>query len=84
VFLNSISYVAAHLNHIHDHDGTGGACAVCVHIAASEKLLKQLSSAYAATAVISVGLFVTLILLKPMRPCLGLNTLISLKVRLNN
>ncbi|MDR0904647.1 MAG: hypothetical protein LBN00_00495 [Oscillospiraceae bacterium] len=80
----SSAFIAIHENHEHDNDGADGGCAVCAHIAAAENLLKTVSAAAALSAVALGTMLAALIVLKSVRSGIADNTLISLKVRLNN
>jgi len=80
----SAAFVLTHAGHTHDHNGTGGSCAACVHIAAAENLLKSISAALAGAAIIYGGLSAALSVLKPGSFFTDFYTLVHLKIRSNN
>jgi hypothetical protein len=80
----SVGFIAENENHIHDHNGAGGACSTCVHISAAEKVINALGMATATAATaIAVCVFAYHIT-KSSVTNRGLNSLFSLKVKLNN
>ncbi|MDR3051101.1 MAG: hypothetical protein LBU67_05215 [Oscillospiraceae bacterium] len=84
ILLFSSLYTLENANHIHDHEGPGGACAACMHAQSAENLLKTLSTALVAAVVAIGGLLGLLSSLQPAQPRFGFSTLVSLKIRLNN
>ena len=80
----STAYILTHANHRHDHNGPGGDCTVCVRINAAERLLKTISTAAAGAALVFGGLSALLCAGKVPGCRKGFNSLIRLKVRLNN
>lgn len=83
-FFLSTAFIITHANHEHDHEGPNGTCATCFHLEATEKILKQLSTATGAGIfTVALCLFISYCL-KLSAPYRGLVTLIALKVRLNN
>ena len=80
-FLSTL-FITTHIHH--DHKGTEGSCATCAHLATFENLLKHLSIVMACAAL-AFGCFSAIHpILKPAVLCLGLFTLVHLKVRYNN
>lgn len=80
----SVVFILTHANHQHDHEGPNGTCATCDHLAATTNLLKQLSIAIVTSVFPSVLYLFISYCLKPSTPYVGLFTLVSLKVRLDN
>lgn len=77
-------FVITHSNHEHDHSGSNESCATCIQLAHAENLLKQLSSAIVATALVfALSLFNLFYLKLPVHHVFT-STLVTLKVRLNN
>ena len=76
VLLLSGAFILIHADH--NHDGAGNNCAVCAHIQNAENLLK----ASKGMLPVFVGLF--LAALCAVFPVFGLQTLINLKVRMND
>jgi hypothetical protein len=83
VTLLSAAYLLAHVNHVHDNSGPGGACATCLHIASAKTLLKTLSSAVAAVGV-AFSAFAFVLRLRPRYRLAGGGSPVTLKVRMNN
>jgi hypothetical protein len=82
--LLSFAYILTHANHTHDHDGPCGDCAACMCIQAAVNLLKTLSAAVAFAAIVFGGLCGLPCSIKAPAPNLGVYTLVSCHVRLNN
>jgi hypothetical protein len=79
-----VGFIAENENHIHDHSGAGGACSTCVHISAAEKVINALGTV-TATAAISFAVCVFAChITKSSVTSRGLNSLFSLRVKLNN
>lgn len=83
VSLLSTAFILTHVTHNHDH-GIDENCSTCIHLATAENLLKHLTAAI-VSVVLAFALFSFIsFITKPSTICIGLPTLISLKVRLNN
>jgi hypothetical protein len=80
----SSTFILTHANHEHDNNGVNGSCGACAHIVAAENLLKTISTAVAISAFSLGVLYAALLMLKFARFGIAENTLIGLKVRLNN
>lgn len=75
----------SHINHVHDHKGPGGSCAVCIQIEIEEVLIKQLQSGLVEKSILVFFLYHLLAFwLQFSGFCVGSSTLVSLKVRLDN
>jgi hypothetical protein len=79
----SLAYILSHVNHSHDHDGHGGACAVCSYIKLAEGMSKRFHAVSATvndtvTDIFNIANIISLI------PCFCLLTPVILKVRLNS
>ncbi|SHJ41159.1 hypothetical protein SAMN02745176_03490 [Lutispora thermophila DSM 19022] len=80
----STAFILTHSNHQHDHEGPNGTCAMCIHLTIAKNLLKQI---FTATVTNLFSLVLCLFIsycLKPNTQYIGLFTLVSLKVRLDN
>ena len=80
----SFAFIITHANHAHDHNGPDGACTTCIAVQSAGNLLKQIAISAVAVAAVLGGLFTLLYCLKLSYLLRKLNTLISLKVQLNN
>ena len=83
-FLCSETFIAVNTSHGHDTDETGEQCSVCIHIKLVESIWKQFGI---ALGIISFKWFVLLTVSSALHYILSLsiqNTLVGLKVRLNN
>ena len=83
-FFLSAAFVLTHANHEHDHEGPNGTCATCIHLAAVENSLKQLSTAIVASVLAFVLCISISFCFNLSAPYVVLFTLVTLKVRLNN
>jgi hypothetical protein len=82
--LLSETFVLSHTGHVHDNDGAGGSCAVCVQIQNAENFLKLFK-----TAVSSISLSLFVFLATALIYCggffpLAFKTPVQLKSRMNN
>ena len=84
VFLFSEAFVLLHSDHNHDHDGIGDICAVCVQISSFENMLKQLSLSVGGIIFTLINLFVVLIILGCAASLTKSQTLVKLKIQMNN
>ena len=80
----SFAFIITHANHAHDHNGPESACTICISLQSAENLLKQIAVSAVDVAAVLGGLFTLLYCLKLSYLLRKLNTLISLKVQLNN
>jgi hypothetical protein len=80
----SVGFIAENENHTHDHSGAGGACSTCVHISAAEKVINALGTATATAAIAFAVCVFACHITKSSVSNRGLNSLFSLKVKLNN
>ena len=80
----SAAYVVAHAAHHHDHDGPNGECAVCLCVAAAEKIFKRLLDGavaiFAAVVLVSLSFAVLTRIFAHVR----FHTPVALRVRMNN
>jgi hypothetical protein len=81
--LLSAAFILTHTRHEHDHDGPGGACAVCAHISSARNVLKSLFTA-AAGGGGAACLFAVYAFLASAAPRTDRASLVRLKIRLNN
>ncbi|QIB68804.1 hypothetical protein Ami103574_05480 [Aminipila butyrica] len=84
VSLFSAAYIITQANHTHDHNGPDGSCVTCAHLALAGNLLRSISAVVVGSAPLWGGLFVVLSICKPHYSYGKLNTLVHLKVKLNN
>ncbi|MDR2649337.1 MAG: hypothetical protein LBB94_06415 [Clostridiales bacterium] len=79
----SAEYILTHTEHIHDHEGSGGMCAACLQLTATNNLFKTIAAAMAAAAVLETAAALVLPIC-PYHQTIEGFSLVTLKVRMNN
>jgi uncharacterized protein Veg len=83
-FIFSSIFIFTYQDHEHDHNGPDGSCATCAHLMAAKNLIKSFSAALVGATLVFGCLAAILFALRPIDLRARINTLIRLKVRLNN
>ena len=84
VSLLSEAFIFSHLHHEHDHNGVGGNCATCAQIHSTENTLKQLIATIGGASFSISGLFAFMSVLCVGMFLLDSQTLVKLKIQMNN
>jgi len=77
-------YIISHTNHEHDRNASNGGCAVCLQIKEAVHILSQLRLAVVSMFIIIIYLFILVFALGSLLSFFEADSLIKLKVRMNN
>ncbi len=77
-------FILTHSRHEHNHDSTDGSCTACIQIQSAENVLNQINSAVSNLSIIFMGLIILISALYFVSSSIGFQTLVGLKIRIND
>ena len=84
ISLLSEAFILTHADHVHDHNGAGGACTTCAQIQNTDNILRQLGTAVISGFIVLAGLYAVAAIGKGVCSNIAVLTPVASKIRMNN